>query len=505
MNTLNDRYISSAPASLHHRASKVPATPTPTTSTPADTVPSPRRPTLLPPHIEWERAIELADAQPVPYARACINQSSTGSGGRRRSGALGVRDSLLPTRRACIRAVALQTPVCEQAEPDHAVVTRVLVVGPQAVHILVSARAVSNAARARAGLDLVELRLRERAWVVLGVGSSSGTGVEAEDKDTAAADALYDCEQLGKGLWGRRMDGPAVAGVGGAALGTSPPSGEAGLGARAAVALRCARAYQHSQIGFGGGGGGGGLAAAAVRRTRLARRAEIQTGMRRRQSVLAAPRGVITARTPNYADRQDALYTYRDAGLYTNDGDGAIYTGVCVKRDHLEDWFAGELTTTDLLNSAEVKTGHAGDWNVGYKQCERGEDITIWLCMYQVDQRILAEAAIHNAYIAMGLAGCVQWTAPSARFSHASDKLVFVGRTSSSHEEHGFANHPTPALSYLRLPGSKPCTDPRKSRKWSIFSLSYLKQNAAKTRGWVVVAEKSEIRLKGEGGPDFNK
>ncbi|KAJ7445854.1 hypothetical protein FB451DRAFT_1412530 [Mycena latifolia] len=91
---------------------------------------------------------------------------------------------------------------------------------------------------------------------------------------------------------------------------------------------------------------------------------------------------VCSARTPNYADRRDALYTYRDAGLYANDGDGAIYTGVRVTEDHLEDWFAGELTTTDLLDGAEVKTGHAGDWNV--------------------DQRILAEAAIHNAYIAMG-------------------------------------------------------------------------------------------------------
>ncbi|KAJ7455075.1 hypothetical protein FB451DRAFT_1516702 [Mycena latifolia] len=153
------RYIS-APASLHHRASKVPATPTPATSTPADAMPSPRRPTPLPPHIEALSRAVVAGGAVVPLASAT----------------------------AYTRAHATR----EQAEPDRAVVARVLIVVPQAVHILVSARAVSNAARGRAhaGLDLVELRLRERARVMLGVdSSSSGAGVEAEDEDAAAADA----------------------------------------------------------------------------------------------------------------------------------------------------------------------------------------------------------------------------------------------------------------------------------------------------------------------------
>ncbi|KAJ6535733.1 hypothetical protein B0H19DRAFT_1271454 [Mycena capillaripes] len=91
---------------------------------------------------------------------------------------------------------------------------------------------------------------------------------------------------------------------------------------------------------------------------------------------------VCSARTPSYADRRDALYTYRDAGLFANDGDGAIYTG-----------------------DAEVKTGHTGDWAIrrgGYRKCEGGKDMIIWLCTYEADERILAEAAIHNAYIAMG-------------------------------------------------------------------------------------------------------
>ncbi|KAJ7477571.1 hypothetical protein FB451DRAFT_1396530 [Mycena latifolia] len=137
-----------------------------------------------------------------------------------------------------------------------------------------------------------------------------------------------------------------------------------------------------------------------------------QDRKRRLRSMYAAANGtsspinaVCSARTPNYADRRDALYTYRDAGLYSNDGDGAIYTGVRVKGDDLEDWFAGDLTTTELLDGAEVKTGHAGDWTVrrgGYKRCEGGKDVTIWLCTYQAQERILAEAAIHNAYMAMG-------------------------------------------------------------------------------------------------------
>jgi hypothetical protein len=91
-----------------------------------------------------------------------------------------------------------------------------------------------------------------------------------------------------------------------------------------------------------------------------------------------------------------------------------------VKEDDVEDWFAGNLNTMQLLEGAEVKTGHAGDWTVrrgGYRKCEGGKDIIIWLCTYEADERILAgesftlrlggtdgraEAAIHNTYIAMG-------------------------------------------------------------------------------------------------------
>ncbi|KAJ7888295.1 hypothetical protein B0H13DRAFT_2533545 [Mycena leptocephala] len=83
----------------------------------------------------------------------------------------------------------------------------------------------------------------------------------------------------------------------------------------------------------------------------------------------------------------------------------AIYTGVRVKEDDVEDWFAGNLNTMQLLEGAKVKTGHAGDWTVrrgGYRKCEGGKDIIIWLCTYEADERILAEAAIHNTYIAMG-------------------------------------------------------------------------------------------------------
>ncbi|KAJ6631303.1 hypothetical protein B0H10DRAFT_2206992 [Mycena sp. CBHHK59/15] len=94
---------------------------------------------------------------------------------------------------------------------------------------------------------------------------------------------------------------------------------------------------------------------------------------------------VCSARMPSCADRRDTLYTYRDAGLYTNDGHGAIYTGVRVKEDDVEGWFAGNLNTTQLLEGAKG-----------------GKDIIIWLCMYEVDEHILAEAAIHNTYIAMG-------------------------------------------------------------------------------------------------------
>ncbi|KAJ6628077.1 hypothetical protein B0H10DRAFT_1940634 [Mycena sp. CBHHK59/15] len=71
---------------------------------------------------------------------------------------------------------------------------------------------------------------------------------------------------------------------------------------------------------------------------------------------------VSCTRTPSCADCQDTLYTYRDAGLYANDGDGAIYTGVCVKEDDVKDWFAGNLNTTQLLEGAKVKTGHTVDW-----------------------------------------------------------------------------------------------------------------------------------------------
>lgn len=87
------------------------------------------------------------------------------------------------------------------------------------------------------------------------------------------------------------------------------------------------------------------------------------------------------------------LYTYRNAGLYTNDGDGTIYTGVRVKEDDVEDWFAGNLTMTQLLEGAQVKTGHVADWTVrrgGYKKCEGGEDIIIWLCTYEAHEHILA-------------------------------------------------------------------------------------------------------------------
>ncbi|KAJ6615987.1 hypothetical protein B0H10DRAFT_1949465 [Mycena sp. CBHHK59/15] len=128
----------------------------------------------------------------------------------------------------------------------------------------------------------------------------------------------------------------------------------------------------------------------------------------------------IFTRMPSCTDCQDTLYTYRDTGLYTNDGDGAIDTGVCVKEDDVKDWFAGNLNTTQLLEGAEVKTGHTVDWAVrqgGYKKCEGGKDIIIWLCMYEADECILAgkpftlrlggtdehaEAAIHNTYIAKG-------------------------------------------------------------------------------------------------------
>ncbi|KAJ6592816.1 hypothetical protein B0H19DRAFT_1279539 [Mycena capillaripes] len=92
-------------------------------------------------------------------------------------------------------------------------------------------------------------------------------------------------------------------------------------------------------------------------------------------------------------------------GLYTKDSSRAIYTGVHMKEKDVEHWFAGDLDTAQLLDSAEVKMGHAADWAVrwgGYRKCEGGEDITIWLCMYEADERILAEAAIHNAYIATG-------------------------------------------------------------------------------------------------------
>ncbi|KAJ6622161.1 hypothetical protein B0H10DRAFT_2214526 [Mycena sp. CBHHK59/15] len=115
---------------------------------------------------------------------------------------------------------------------------------------------------------------------------------------------------------------------------------------------------------------------------------------------------VCSAQTLSCTDRQDTLYTYRDAGLYANDGDGVIYTGVHVKEDDVEDWFAGNLNTRQLLEGAEVKTGHAGDWAIrrgGYKKCEGGKDIIIWLCTYKADEHILAEAAVHNTYIAMGV------------------------------------------------------------------------------------------------------
>ncbi|KAJ6528306.1 hypothetical protein B0H10DRAFT_2248701 [Mycena sp. CBHHK59/15] len=47
-----------------------------------------------------------------------------------------------------------------------------------------------------------------------------------------------------------------------------------------------------------------------------------------------------------------------------------------------------------------------GDWAVhrgGYRKFEGGNDTIIWLCAYKADERILAEAAIHNTYIAMGM------------------------------------------------------------------------------------------------------
>ncbi|KAJ7936123.1 hypothetical protein B0H13DRAFT_1853811 [Mycena leptocephala] len=112
-----------------------------------------------------------------------------------------------------------------------------------------------------------------------------------------------------------------------------------------------------------------------------------------------------SARTPSYADRRDALYTYRGAGLYANDGSGAIYIGVRLKEKDVEGWFADDLSTAQLLDNAEVKTAHVADWAVrqgGYRKCEGGEDIIIWLCTYEADERILAEAAIHNTYIATG-------------------------------------------------------------------------------------------------------
>jgi hypothetical protein len=181
-----------------------------------------------------------------------------------------------------------------------------------------------------------------------------------------------------------------------------------------------------------------------------------------------------SARTPSYADRRDALYTYRGAGLYANDGGGAIYIGVRLKEKDVEGWFADDLSTAQLLDNAEVKTGHAADWAVrrgGYRKCEGGEDIIIWLCTYEADERILAGKSFtlqlgvltslqkrlsitpispraHRASSALvsgpaaasitasfslwrRSAGCAPWTAPSALSSHTSAKLAFVGKTCS--------------------------------------------------------------------------
>jgi hypothetical protein len=69
------------------------------------------------------------------------------------------------------------------------------------------------------------------------------------------------------------------------------------------------------------------------------------------------------------------LYTYCGARLYANDSGGAIYIGVRIKEKDVEGWFADNLSTVQLLDSAEVKTGHVADWAVrrgGYRKCEGG-------------------------------------------------------------------------------------------------------------------------------------